>query len=194
MPINDRKGVNAIFNLQEPGEHPFCGDGINLKTGFSYNAETLMGHGVSYFNFFWKDLTNPSFEKLLNIVQVMDFIIKQGGKVLVHCHAGQGRTAVVIGAYLIYAGLASNDKEAVAITKKGRMKCFSKGYNQECVRKFHEDLIKLRMIFPYHHQHQHNPKAAPHGNITLHNVMQKQSMLLHGEERRFIRFMPKVIH
>lgn len=72
-----------------------------------------MNDQISYFNFHWRDLTNPSFEKLLNICQVMDFIVKQGGKVLVHCHAGQGRTAVVIGAYLIYSGHAADDKEAV---------------------------------------------------------------------------------
>jgi protein tyrosine phosphatase domain-containing protein 1 len=74
--------------LQEPGEHPFCGDGINPKTGFSYTPELLMNEGISFFNFYWPDLTNPTFDMLLNTTQVMDFIIKQGGKVLVHCHAG----------------------------------------------------------------------------------------------------------
>ena len=27
------------MNLQEPGEHPFCGDGIHEKSGFSYYPE-----------------------------------------------------------------------------------------------------------------------------------------------------------
>jgi len=103
-----------VFNLQEPGEHPFCGDGISKTTGFSYTPELLMKNGVSFFNFFWKDLTNPSFERCLSCVQVMDYIIKNGGKVLVHCHAGQGRTALVIGACLIYSGFARDDKEAIA--------------------------------------------------------------------------------
>lgn len=47
----------------------------------------------------------------------MDFIIKGGGKVLVHCHAGQGRTALVIGAYLIYSGIAADHKEAIKLTR-----------------------------------------------------------------------------
>ena len=72
-----------------------------------------MNNGIAFFNFFWKDLTNPTFEKLLNICQVMDFIIKQGGKALVHCHAGQGRTAILIGAYLLYACIAKDDSEAI---------------------------------------------------------------------------------
>jgi protein tyrosine phosphatase domain-containing protein 1 len=59
----------------------------------------------------------------------MDFVIKNGGKALVHCHAGQGRTALVIGAYLIYSGRAADDKEAIAQTRKNRVKCFKKSYN-----------------------------------------------------------------
>ncbi len=31
-------GVKAVLNLEEPGEHPFCGDGIyDHKVGFAYN-------------------------------------------------------------------------------------------------------------------------------------------------------------
>ena len=33
------KGINAILNLQEPGEHPSCGDGILPRSGFSYLPE-----------------------------------------------------------------------------------------------------------------------------------------------------------
>lgn len=36
-------------------------------------------------------------------MQIIDFNVKNKGKVLVHCHAGQGRTGLVIGCYLIYA-------------------------------------------------------------------------------------------
>jgi hypothetical protein len=37
-----QQNVKAVFNLQEPGEHPYCGDGIIPKVGFSYNPELLM--------------------------------------------------------------------------------------------------------------------------------------------------------
>jgi protein tyrosine phosphatase domain-containing protein 1 len=60
----------------------------------------------------------------------MDYIIQQGGKLLVHCHAGMGRTALIIGAYLIYAGIASNDKEAIKLVKAERPKCFGSAYNR----------------------------------------------------------------
>jgi len=108
-----------------------------------------MNNGISYFNCYWKDLTNPSFDQMLNITQVMDFIIKHGeGKVLIHCHAGRGRTALLIGAYLIFSGLARDDVEAIEQTKRGRPKCFSSGYNKKFMKLFFDDLSKLRNIFP----------------------------------------------
>lgn len=56
-----------MFNLQEPGEHPKCGDGIIPKTGFSYTPEDLMANRISYFNCYWQDLSNPSHNQALNI-------------------------------------------------------------------------------------------------------------------------------
>jgi protein-tyrosine phosphatase len=72
-----------------------------------------MNNQISFFNFYWKDLTNPSFEKCLNIAQVMDYVVKNGGKFLVHCHAGQGRTASIIGAFLLFSGMAKTSNEAI---------------------------------------------------------------------------------
>ena len=62
-----QKNVKAIINLEEPGEHPFCGDGILEKTGFSYDPEVFMNAGIAYFNLYWEDLTAPRFEKCLQI-------------------------------------------------------------------------------------------------------------------------------
>jgi protein tyrosine phosphatase domain-containing protein 1 len=33
--------ITAVFNLEEPGEHPYCGDGIMESTGFSYDPNDL---------------------------------------------------------------------------------------------------------------------------------------------------------
>jgi len=44
------QGVKGVFNLEEPGEHPYCGDGIIPKTGFSYTPEILMENRVEYYN------------------------------------------------------------------------------------------------------------------------------------------------
>lgn len=63
---------------------------------------------------------------------------------LVHCHAGQGRTANVIGAYLIYSGIAKDDIDAIRLTKEGRPKCFSKAYNRNFVKFFYDKLVELK--------------------------------------------------
>ncbi|CAN0321566.1 unnamed protein product, partial [Discosporangium mesarthrocarpum] len=38
-------GVTAVFNLTEAGEHPYCGDGLEELSGFSYLPEDLMKEG-----------------------------------------------------------------------------------------------------------------------------------------------------
>lgn len=37
--------ITAVFNLTEPGEHPYCGTGILEETGFPYSPERLMNAG-----------------------------------------------------------------------------------------------------------------------------------------------------
>lgn len=58
----------ALINLEEPGEHPLCGDGlVNDKIGFSYDPELVNSVGIAYFNPFWKDLTVTTFKQVLMI-------------------------------------------------------------------------------------------------------------------------------
>ncbi len=37
--------ITAVFNLTEPGEHPYCGSGVLPETGFPYSPEKLMAVG-----------------------------------------------------------------------------------------------------------------------------------------------------
>lgn len=39
-----RHRIKAVINVQLPGEHPLCGDGIHAS-GFSYLPEEFMDHG-----------------------------------------------------------------------------------------------------------------------------------------------------
>jgi len=100
----------------------------------------------------------------------MHHIVTQGGrkrenKILVHCHAGQGRTAIIIGAYLLYSGIASDPKEAIYKCRCGRAKLFSHKYNCNYLNEFYQYLKDLRTLFP----------MQP---ISLKTIMLKQHDLL----------------
>lgn len=46
--------VAAVFNLEEPGEHAFCGDGlVSKEIGFSYDPDIINNAGIAYLNTFW---------------------------------------------------------------------------------------------------------------------------------------------
>ena len=39
--------MGAVFCLQEPGEHPYCGDGVG-PSGFSYDPDEFMHKGSAW--------------------------------------------------------------------------------------------------------------------------------------------------
>lgn len=95
------QGIGAVFNLQLPGEHSVCGDGI-LPCGFSYDPEELMKEGIAVYNFAWVDMGIPPPALMLSCVQLMDYHISvRNERVAVHCHAGYGRTGVAIAAWYV---------------------------------------------------------------------------------------------
>ena len=51
-----------------------------------------------------------------------------------------GRTALLVGAYLLYSGIATDDKDAIKITKASRPKCFEKSYNVKFMKEFNHYL------------------------------------------------------
>ena len=57
------KNIKSVVNLQESGEHEFCGK--ILESGFTYNPETLMAERINYFNFPTEDFGVWSPERLL---------------------------------------------------------------------------------------------------------------------------------
>lgn len=177
--------IKAIFNLEEPGEHPNCGDGlVSLKVGFSYTPEKLHKHGISVYNFHWEDLTNPKITDILKNIKLMDMHIAKGEAVLVHCHAGQGRTALVIAAYLMYKNITDSVEDTITYIQSQRKKCLRKEYNKKYLLEIGKEFNDLRQMFPV---------GKKHFRYTVEQVIKNQLMYFHGEERIKYRHIPKVM-
>jgi len=139
-------GITAVINLCEPGEHPYCGYPLK-NSGFPYSPERLMNAGIKYFNFYWQDMTVPSLSLAQNTIRVALTEILKGGKVAVHCHAGYGRTGIVVACLaLILENLTA--KEAVALVRKKRPGSVQTSAQQSFVSTFYDAYHRQICVYP----------------------------------------------
>ena len=114
----------------------------------------------------------------------MDSTIKSGGRVLVHCHAGMGRTGLTIGCYMLYSGEYEDLKEVMAIVQAKRPKAFCTKVQNQFIASFFQLLAELRIIF--------------HDNINQREdtkkYLLKQSYLLHGPTKRKLQNCPILLY
>jgi len=172
--------IGAIINLQQPGEHKDCGDGI-INNEFSYCPEDFMRSHIYYYNFGWRDLTVPTLDHVLNIVQVINFTHGEGKKVAIHCHAGLGRTGLVIACYLQYAHFFDGE-QSINMVRLHRPLSIQTSKQQAFVIEFYTYLQRLRTIF----------EETP--SLTLEDILTRQRRYLHGAEEQALRRIPKIVH
>jgi protein tyrosine phosphatase domain-containing protein 1 len=56
---------------------------------------------------------------MMKIMNLFDLTISEGGKISVHCHAGRGRTLLVICSWLIYHDrMPAQETIALAVAKR----------------------------------------------------------------------------
>lgn len=113
-----------IVNLQIEGEHPHCGPNqLEDISGFSYDPYVFISEDINVLTDGWKDMGIPnSINFVLKIVKMMAVEINENKKkVLVHCHAGYGRTGVVVICFLYFnkAGLLDKIVENVRLIRPG---------------------------------------------------------------------------
>ncbi|XP_053434489.1 protein tyrosine phosphatase domain-containing protein 1 isoform X1 [Nycticebus coucang] len=177
-------GIKTIINLQRPGEHASCGNPLEQESGFTYLPEAFMEAGIYFYNFGWKDYGVASLTTILDMVKVMTFALQEG-KVAVHCHAGLGRTGVLIACYLVFATRMTADQAIIFVRAKRPNSIQTRG-QLLCVREFTQFLTPLRNIFSCC-----DPKAHA---VTLTQYLIRQRHLLHGYEARLLKHVPKIIH
>ncbi|XP_078090753.1 protein tyrosine phosphatase domain-containing protein 1 [Mustelus asterias] len=183
--IKQFKGLNikSVINLQVPGEHNHCGDPLELKSGFSYLPEIFMENDIYFFNFGMVDFGVSSLVRVLDAVKVTSFALQEG-KVAVHCHAGLGRTGVLIACYLVYATRVS-PSEAVHFVRIKRPCSIQTRTQINLVFDFAQFVDSHRTIFTDVSSHAHP--------VTLQQHLHRQRHLLHGYEARNLKHVPKIV-
>lgn len=136
---NIRLNIGLIVNVQRQGEHPYCGPNKGLEeiSGFTYHPEAFTTEGIRVRLSGWKDMNVPSsIPFMLDIVKDMLHTTREEKRnVLVHCHAGYGRTGIVLACYLIFTSTKSAE-EVVRDIRSVREECVQKKSQMEYCKTF----------------------------------------------------------
>ena len=177
-------GIKSLINLQHPGEHSSCGFGLDPVSGFSYVPEDFMKEDIFFYNFGWNDYGVRSLESILDMVKVMSFALKEG-KAAVHCHAGLGRTGVLIACYLVFSERIGAE-EAIHKVRSNRPKAVQTRGQIQCVIDFTNFLHQLWVVY--------SSCASSAKPFTLQQYLKRQRLVLHGMEARVLKHVPKLVY
>ena len=146
------KNIGLIVNVQRPGEHPWCGpnNGLDLESGFSYSPSKFESNGIKVALRCWSDLNVPdSLNFMLVTVKLMFYYINVlHKKILVHCHAGYGRTGITIACYKIFTEKTKAEKVIEEI-RSIRKKCIQNKNQFNYCKMFYEFCLRKMEIFSY---------------------------------------------
>ncbi|XP_053617942.1 protein tyrosine phosphatase domain-containing protein 1-like isoform X2 [Plodia interpunctella] len=183
-------GIRTIINLQTPGEHASCGPPLT-RSGFTYDPDIFMANDIYYYNFAWPDYGEASLCGLLDMAKVLSFALQEG-RVAIHCHAGLGRTGVLIACYLVYS-LRIRANDAIRLVRKKRPKSVQTSGQILCVQQFEHYLLPQTVMFSSKEalMLSKQPRSA---EFTLRQLVHRQRAVLHGLHERAFRLLPRIIY
>ncbi|XP_050313469.1 protein tyrosine phosphatase domain-containing protein 1-like [Anthonomus grandis grandis] len=181
-------GIKSIINLQCRKEHSSCGQPLE-DSEFSYDPNVFMEQNIYYYNFSWKDYGDATLDNLLNMIKVIDFAITEG-KVAIHCHAGLGRTGVLIACYLVYS-LKVSANDAIRYVRLKRPGSVQTRGQILCVRHFAQFILPQTITF---YIKETAAKDKHMTAFTLRKYLKRQRIVLHGYEARRFKDLPKIVY
>ena len=180
------ENIGLIINLEREGEHPYCGPNAYHLTscGFSYNPSVFTGNDILCSLYGWKDMSTPStLGFMMEIVKEMTIMVKEENKkVLVHCHAGYGRTGVVIACYLIYNNIDCNVYDIIKKVRKCRKKCIENRIQKKFCEQFYLYVSHIRRLFDDNNQKE-----------KIETFLRFQEELLCGDEQLSYGIVPMLL-
>lgn len=179
--------IRTVINLQLAWEHGSCG-GPLTEAGFSYDPSVFMENGIFYYNFGLRDYGEPTQSCILDMVKVMAFAASEG-KVAVHCHAGLGRTGVLIACYLVYA-LRVRANDAIRYVRLKRPGAVQTTSQIMVVQEFEQFILPQLYVF----SNREFIKDKRNPEFTLQQYLHRQRNILHGYEARTLRNIPKMVY
>nr|XP_022301729.1 protein tyrosine phosphatase domain-containing protein 1-like isoform X2 [Crassostrea virginica] len=190
-----KNDIRSVLNLQKPGEHADCGEGLE-KAGFSYDPQIFMENNIFFYNFGWPDYGVAALSTILDMVKVIQFGVSEG-KVAVHCHAGLGRTGVIIACYLVYTNRMTGS-EAIHYVRSQRRGAIQTRGQMQCIQEFEQYLKPFRVVFASRLRASKktgisNWSPGSH-EFTLQQYLNRQKHILHGYEARKLKHVPKILY
>ena len=172
--------IGLIVNLQREGEHPFCGPNKLNYFGYSYNPSYFSGDDINVKFFGWKETKSSlSINFILEVVKIICLnIFEYKHKVYIHSHSGNGRTAVIIGCYLLFISNKKVDDVIKEISSK-RKNSFENKSDVKNIKIFKNFLDDSRIIY------------GKKEKIDVY--LKRQEDLLFGDEAKIYGYIPKII-
>ena len=145
-----KNNIKLIVNCQIHGEHPNCGPnrGLESESGYSYSPSLFIAENIDVLNCGFEEMTAPfTLDFMLDIVKNIAYVIKyKKGRVLIHCHSGNGRTCLVIVCFLIYY-FNLTAENAINEVRKKREKAINNSAQEEYCHKFEIYINIIKTLF-----------------------------------------------